>query len=127
MKARTADAAASAKAAADEAAAKTKAEADRVKEAAEKAAAVVETKAKVAAAKAAPTDANIQQWGRWMADQLRRSPDIKAYGAVKLRELGEKGPPAARGLWATAKQALESRYADVTVDDLLNQFPLLTH
>jgi len=127
MKARAAEGTASAKAAAEEAAAKAQAEAERVKEAAEKAGAVVEAKTKAAAAKAAPTDANVQQWGRWMADQLRRSPEIKAYGAIKLRELGEKGPPAARGLWATAKSAMESHYADTTVDDLLNQFPLLTH
>jgi hypothetical protein len=127
MKARAAEGAASAKAAADEAAAKAQAEAERVKEAAEKTGAVVEAKTRAAAAKAAPTDANVQQWGRWMADQLRRSPEIKAYGAVKLRELGEKGPPAVRGLWATAKSAMESHYADTTVDDLLNQFPLLTH
>jgi hypothetical protein len=127
MKARAAESTAAAKAAADEATARAQAEAQKVKDAAEKAGAVVESKAKAAAAKAAPTDANVQQWGRWMADQLRRSPEIKAYGAIKLRELGEKGPPAVRGLWATAKDAMESHYADTTVEDLLNQFPLLTH
>jgi flotillin len=127
MKARAAESTAAAKAAADEAAARAQAEAQKVKDAAEKAGAVVESKAKAAAAKAAPTDANVQQWGRWMADQLRRSPEIKAYGAIKLRELGEKGPPAVRGLWATAKDAMESHYADTTVEELLNQFPLLTH
>jgi flotillin len=127
VKARASESAAAAKPAADEATQRIEAETAKVKEVVEKAGAAVQAKAAAAMAKAAPTDANVQQWGRWMADQLRRVPDIKSYGAVKLHELGEKGPAAARGLWATAKDALESHYGDTTVEDLLNQYPLLSH
>ena len=127
MKARAAETTAAAKPAAEEAAAKVEAEAAKVKEVVEKAGAEVQAKAAAAVAKATPTDANVQQWGRWMADQLRRVPDIKSFGTLKLSELGTRGPQTARGLWVTAKDALGTRYAETTIDDLLNQFPLLTH
>ena len=108
---------ASAKAAADEAAAKAQAEAQKVKEAAEKAGAVVEAKAKAVV----PSNGNKRQWANWTADQLRRLPDVKTYGALKLHELTEKGPAAARGVWATAKDAMKD-YENLTVDDLIAQF-----
>ena len=126
MKARAAETAAAAKPAAEEAATKIEVEAAKMKEAVEKAGAVVEAKATAAAAaataKVAPSDANVKQWANWMADQLRRVPEVKSFGTLKLRELGDKGPAAAKGLWATAKDALDQRYGNVTVDDLLAQF-----
>ncbi|TMC54829.1 MAG: hypothetical protein E6J20_02565 [Chloroflexi bacterium] len=125
--------AAEAKAAADEAAAKAQAEAERVKEAAEKAGAVVETKAaataarvdsKVAAtaAKIAPSDGNLQQWAKWLADQLRHVQDIQVYDALRLADLETRGPAPARAIWATAKEVLAKDYGKVTVGDLLKQF-----
>ena len=60
-----------------------------------------------------------------MADQLRQVPDIKNYSAVRLKDLVEQGPAAARGMWATAREALSEQYGDVTVDDLLKQFEAL--
>ncbi|HEV2414063.1 MAG TPA: flotillin domain-containing protein, partial [Candidatus Dormibacteraeota bacterium] len=127
MKARAAETGAAVKPAAEEAAAKIEVEAAKMKETVEKAGAVVEAKAAAAVAKATPTDANVKQWANWMADQLRRVPDVKSYGKLKLRELGDKGPAAARGLWATAKDALDQQYGNVTVDDLLAQFGSLQH
>ena len=38
------------------------------------------------------------------------------------RDLEAKGPVAARGMWATAKDALIQEYGNVTIDDLLTQF-----
>ncbi len=122
LKSQTAQHAAAAKADAEDVVAKAHAEAERVKEAAEKAGAVIESKAAAAAAKAAPTDSNVKQWAKWMADQLRQVPDIKSYGALRLRDLAEKGPVSARGMWRTAKDALNQEYGNVTVDDLLAQF-----
>ena len=127
MKARAAETAGAAKPAAEEAVAKIEVEAAKMKEAVEKASAIVEAKAAAAVAKATPTDANVKQWANWMADQLRRVPDVKSYGKLKLRELGDKGPAAAKGLWATAKDALDQQYGNVTVDDLLAQFGSLQH
>ncbi|HSS60787.1 MAG TPA: SPFH domain-containing protein [Candidatus Limnocylindrales bacterium] len=122
LKARAAETSAAAKAAADEAAAKAEAEARRVKEAAEKAGAVVETKTAAAAAKVAPTDGNVKQWAKWMADQLHRVPDIKSYGMLRLDELVDKGPASARSVWATAKEVLGHDYGKLTIDELLAQF-----
>ncbi|HKW71200.1 MAG TPA: SPFH domain-containing protein [Candidatus Dormibacteraeota bacterium] len=125
MKAQTAERAAAAKAAADEAAAKAEAEAEKVKEALAAAAAVVETKAQTAPAKVTPTTSNVKQWGKWMADQLRRIPDIQVYDALKLSDLEARGPGAARSLWATAKEALHQDYANKTIEQLLAEFQSL--
>jgi hypothetical protein len=122
LKARTAEVSTDAKAAADQAAARVQAEAQKVKEAAEKAGAVVEAKAKGVV----PSDGNKKQWANWTADQLRRLPDVKTYGSLKLHELADKGPAAAKGIWATAKDAMQD-YADLTVDDLIAQFGPAKH
>src|SRR5437867_6842773 len=119
-------AAAAAKEAAEEAAAKTAVEAQRVKEAAEKAGAVaaqhVAEPKVAAAAKAAPTEGNLVQWAKWLADQLRRVPDIQVYDALRLADLESRGPVAARGVWATAKQVLAKEYGTVTIGELLKRF-----
>ena len=122
---RAAEASAAAKASAEEAAARVAAEAERVKEAAEKAGAVVEAKATAAAAAAAkvtPAEGNVAQWAKWLADQLRRVPDIQVYDALHLADLELRGPAAARGVWATAKAALAKEYGQVTIGDLLQRF-----
>ncbi len=132
-------AAAAAKQAAEEAAAKTAVEAQRVREAAEKAGAVAaqhvaETAEKswaaveqtkpgaAAAAKAAPAQANVKQWAKWMADQLKQVPDIGVYGKLRLSDLAQRGPAAARGVWTTAKNALSQDYGNVTIDELIAEF-----
>ena len=145
LKAQEAARAAAAKAAADEAAAKAHVEAERVKDAAEKAGAVAQqvkdnvkhqvkdatdkawgvveqTKPGVAAAKVAPTESNVKQWAKWMAEQLRQVPDIGVYGRLRLSDLAQRGPAAARGVWTTAKDALSQEYGNVTIDDLLSEF-----
>jgi hypothetical protein len=84
-----------------------------------------EDKAAAAVARVSKRDANIKQWARWMADQLRQVPDIKNYGKVRLKDLAVQGPTAARGMWGTAREALSDEYGDLTVDDLLAQFESL--
>lgn len=129
MKAQAAEAAARAKAAADEAAAKAQAEAqkardeaEKVKEAAEKAGAAAEGKASAAVAKVAPANGNVAQWAKWLADSLRRIPDIRVYDALRLGDLEARGPASARGVWATAKQVLAKDYGDITIGQLLDRF-----
>jgi len=122
LKAQAVQDAAATKAAADDAAAKASVEAERVKKALEKAAVTVESKAATAAAKATPSDSNSKQWAKWMADQLRQLPEIGVYGRLRLSDLAQRGPTAARALWATAKDALNQEYGNVTVDDLLAEF-----
>jgi hypothetical protein len=96
---------------ADEATAKVQADVQKVKEA-------------VTPAKITPSEGNVKQWAKWTADQLRRTPDIKSFGALRLRELTERGPVSARGVWGTAREALEHEYGNVTIDDLLAEFAL---
>ena len=60
-----------------------------------------------------------------MADQLRQLPDIGVYGRLRLRDLAQRGPASARGIWATAKDALSQDYGNVTIDDLLGEFQAL--
>jgi flotillin len=126
MKAQAAASEARAKAAADEAKAKAEADAQKVKQAAEQAGAVIEPKVEgkvaAAAAKVAPSDGNLQQWAKWLADQLRRVPDIQVYDALRLADLESRGPAAARGVWLTAKEALAKDYGKVTIGDLLQRF-----
>ena len=134
LKTRASEAASTTKAVAEDAAekaqaetAKAKAEAEKAKAVAEKVAAAAESKAAVVAAKVAPSEGNVKQWGAWMAEQLRHVPDIGVYGRLKLRDLADHGPASARGVWATAKEALNQDYGNVTIDDLMAQFPLLQH
>jgi flotillin len=121
-KARAAADAATAKASADDAAAKAAAEAAKVKEAVEKAAPAVAPKVAAAVAKVTPSDGNVTQWAKWAADSLRRIPNIQVYDALRLMDLESRGPEPARGIWATAKEALARDYGKVTIGDLLRQF-----
>src|SRR5215831_19151077 len=98
---------------------KAAAEATKVKHEAVSAA---EAQAAATIAKVSRHDGNVRQWAKWMADQLRQVPDIGSYGRVRLRDLAEKGPAAAKGMWATARDVLDQDWGNVTVDDLLAQF-----
>ncbi len=115
-----------AKASADDAVAKASAEASKaVAEAAKvKEAAVTAAQSQAAAtiARVSRRDGTVKQWAKWMADQLRQVPDIKSYGQVRLKDLAEKGPAAAKGMWATARDALAQDYGNLTVEELLTQF-----
>jgi len=129
LKAQVARDTAAAKAAADEAVAKAAAEAAKAEAEAVKvkqqATSEAQTKVAQAVSRVSRRDGNIKQWARWMADQLRQVPDIKTYGKIRLRDLTEQGPAAARGMWATAKEALTEQYGNVTVEDLLSEFGAL--
>jgi len=136
LKAQTAHDAAVAKAAVDDAAAQAAAEAVKVKEAAQNWEVVAETKGEAAAAKVetakarvegatakvAPTDGNLANWAKWLADQLRRIPDIQVYDALRLTDLESRGPATARGVWATAKEVLARDYGKLTIGELLQRF-----
>ena len=107
--------------AADEAAkAKSVAGALKAAGAAEKAA--VETKVAATVAKVSPSDGNVAQWAKWLADQLHQVPDIRVYDALRLSDLVNKGPIPARAVWATAQAVLGKDYGQVTVGDLLKRF-----
>jgi flotillin len=69
-----------------------------------------------------PSDGNIAQWAKWLADQLRQVPDIQVYDALRLGDLAAKGPIKARAVWMTAQAVLGKDYANVTVADLLKRF-----
>jgi hypothetical protein len=136
MKARAAEAAAASKAAAEAAAAKADATVAKADAAVEKAAAatekaagtverwavVPESKPGAPAAKVVPNDGNVAQWAKWLADQLRRIPDIQVYGPLTLNQLVDHGPASARAVWATAQAALGKDYGTITVTDLLKRF-----
>ena len=92
------------------------------KAATEKAGAVVESKVAATVAKVAPSDGNVAQWAKWLADQLHQIPDIQVYDALRLSDLTAKGPAPARAIWATAQAVLGKDYGKVTVADLLKQF-----
>jgi flotillin len=71
---------------------------------------------------ASPSDGNVAQWAKWLADQLRQVPDIQVYDALRLADLAGKGPVRARAVWATAQAVLGKDYSTVTVADLLKRF-----
>ena len=73
-------------------------------------------------AKISPSDGNVAQWAKWMADQLHQVADIRVYDALRLSDLTSKGPAPARAIWATAQSVLGKDYGNVTVGDLLKQF-----
>jgi flotillin len=111
---------ASAKVADEAARAKSVGDALKAAGAAEKAA--VETKVAATVAKISPSDGNVAQWAKWLADQLHQIPDIQVYDALRLSDLTSKGPAPARAIWATAQAVLGKDYGKVTVADLLKQF-----
>ncbi|HEV1992154.1 MAG TPA: SPFH domain-containing protein [Candidatus Dormibacteraeota bacterium] len=69
-----------------------------------------------------PSEGSVLQWGKWMADQLRRVPNIQLYDALRLIDLGDKGPAPARAVWQTAQAVLLKDYGNLTVGDLLKRF-----
>ncbi len=107
--------------AADEAA-KAKSVASALKEAGAAEKVAVEAKVAPVVAKVSPSDGNVAQWTKWMADQLHQIPDIRVYDALRLSDLASKGPAPARALWATAQAVLGKDYGNMTVGDLLKRF-----
>ena len=77
-----------------------------------------------AVAKVVPSDGNVNQWAKWLADQLRRIPDIQVYGPLTLNQLVDHGPASARAVWATAQAVLGKDYGAMTVNDLIKKFYL---
>jgi flotillin len=91
-----------------------------------KAVAPVEAKATAAKAaveaKVAPSDGNVAQWARWLAQQLKQIPQIQLFGAVKLAALADRGPAQAQAVWHTAEAVLGKDYGQMTVAELLQRF-----
>jgi flotillin len=69
-----------------------------------------------------PSEGNVAQWGKWMADRLREVPNIHLYDALRLIDLGDKGPAPARAVWQNAQAVLVKDYGSLTVADLLKRF-----
>jgi hypothetical protein len=69
-----------------------------------------------------PSEGNVAQWGRWVADQLRQVPNIQLYDSLTLADLAQRGPAPARAVWQTAQAVLGKDYGNVTVADLLKRF-----
>ncbi|HET6310949.1 MAG TPA: SPFH domain-containing protein [Candidatus Nitrosotalea sp.] len=69
-----------------------------------------------------PSEGSVLQWGKWMADRLREVPNIQLYDALRLVDLGDKGPAPARAIWQTAQAVLVKDYGNLTVGDLLKRF-----
>ena len=105
-----------------EEAAKAKSVGDALKAAGAAEKAAVESKVAATVAKVSPSDGNVAQWAKWLADQLHQIPDIQVYDALRLSDLTAKGPAPARAIWATAQAVLGKDYGKVTVADLLKQF-----
>ncbi len=107
--------------AADEAA-KAQSVASALKEAGAAEKAAVEAKVAPVVAKVSPSDGNVAQWTKWLADQLHLVPDMRVYDALRLSDLTTKGPAPARAIWATAQAVLGKDYGNMTVGDLLKRF-----
>src|SRR5712692_3443572 len=67
-------------------------------------------------------EGNVQQWAKWLADQLRRVPEIQVYGALRLSDLAQRGPAPARAVWSTAQAVLGKDFGSTTIGDLLSRF-----
>src|SRR5258706_11240089 len=122
LKSRASEAEAATKAAAEQAAAKAEAVAEKAAEDAKAVEAkTADVAAKLAAAgavgHASPSDGNVSQWAKWLADQLRRVPDIHVYGGLTLNQLASQGPASARGACGTAKALLANAYGNTTHHD----------
>ena len=57
-----------------------------------------------------------------LAGELSRIPGIERFGGTRLRDLDRSGPRTLRTLWGAAKGQLDSRYGDVTIGKLLDEF-----
>ena len=57
-----------------------------------------------------------------LAGELSRIPGIERFGGTRLRDLDRSGPRTLRNLWGAAKGQLDTRYGDVTIGTLLDEF-----
>ncbi len=92
--------------------------------AAQKVAATADAKATASLAKVAPSEGNVAQWAKWMADQLKQVPEVNVYGALHLNDLAQRGPAPARAIWNTAQAVLGKDYGNLTVAEFLQRFGL---
>ncbi len=83
---------------------------------------VPQTKPGAAVESVAPSEGNIAQWGKWLADRLREVPNIQLYDALTLNDLASRGPAPARAVWNTAQAVMGKDYGVMTVADLLKRF-----
>ena len=49
-------------------------------------------------------------------------PGIERFGGTRLRDLERSGPRTLRTLWGAAREDLETRYGDVTIGMLLDEY-----
>jgi flotillin len=96
--------------------------AEKVVGAAQPWAEVAQTKPGAPAVTARPSEGNVAQWARWLAQQLKQIPQIQLFGAIKLSSLADRGPAQAQAIWHTAETVLGKDYGDMTVAELLQRF-----
>ena len=96
--------------------------AEKVVGAAQPWAEVAQTKPGGPAVTAGPSEGNVAQWARWLAQQLKQIPQIQLFGAIKLSSLADRGPAQAQAIWHTAEAVLGKDYGDMTVAELLQRF-----
>jgi flotillin len=96
--------------------------AEKVVGAAQPWAEVAQTKPGAPAVTAGPSEGNVAQWARWLAQQLKQIPQIQLFGAIKLSSLADRGPAQAQAIWHTAETVLGKDYGDMTVAELLQRF-----
>jgi hypothetical protein len=62
-----------------------------------------------------------------LAEELVRIPGIERFGGTRLRDLDRSGPRSLRVLWGAARDELSSRYGDVTIGMLLDEYTRERH
>ena len=57
-----------------------------------------------------------------LADELMRIPGIQRFGDMRLRDLDATGPRPLRTMWRIARDQLDSRYGDLTIGQVIDQY-----
>jgi flotillin len=62
-----------------------------------------------------------------LAEELQRIPGIERFGGTRLRDLERSGPRTLRTLWGASRGQLQSRYGDLTIGTLLDEYERSRH
>ena len=80
-------------------------------------------------AAAAPTgldsinrESTVDEAASALADELMRIPGIQRFGDMRLRDLDATGPRPLRTMWRIARDQLDSRYGDLTIGQVIDQY-----
>jgi flotillin len=67
-------------------------------------------------------DMTVDQAASALADELMRIPGIQRFGDMRLRDLDATGPRPLRTMWRIARDQLDSRYGDLTIGQVIDQY-----